>query len=354
MQNTDVKPLVSIIVPVYNVEQYLPQCLDSIVNQTYENIEVICVNDGSPDNSIKILEDYASRDSRIKVVSQKNQGVSRARNLAHQYVNGEYIIYVDGDDWLDVNTCEISVEKAIESSADVVMWSYISEFKNRSDKKIIFDNERIFYKTEVKQMLHRRFIGLSGSELAHPEQADSLCPVWGKMYKSSIILQSNVKFVDLDKIGTYEDGLLNLEVFQYVHKAVYLPMSLYHYRKTNSESQTSKYRPRLIEQWQNLFDKMQQYIGENGLSEEYEDALYNRIALSILGLGLNILSSDLSAKKKKKLIKEIITSDRYKEAYKKLEFKYFPIHWKLFYSFAKSGNATGVYSLLKIIRRMIG
>ena len=71
MQNADVKPLVSIIVPVYNVEQYLPQCLYSIVNQTYENIEVICVNDGSPDNSIKILDDYASRDSRIKVVSQK-------------------------------------------------------------------------------------------------------------------------------------------------------------------------------------------------------------------------------------------------------------------------------------------
>lgn len=354
MQNTDVKPLVSIIVPVYNVEQYLPQCLDSIVNQTYENIEVICVNDGSHDNSIKILEKYASRDSRIKIVSQKNQGVSSARNLAHQYVNGEYIIYVNGDDCLDVNTCEIAVEKAIEVSADVVMWSYISESKNRSDKKIIFDDEFIFDETKVKQMLHRRFIGVSGSELAHPEQADSLCPVWGKMYKSNIILRSNVKFVDLDKIGTYEDGLFNLEVFKFVHKAVYLPMSLYHYRKTNSESQTARYRPRLFEQWQNLFDEMQQYIGENGLSEEYEDALSNRIALSILGLGLNILSSDFSAKKKKKLIKEIITYDRYKEAYKKLEFKYFPIHWKLFYSFAKAGNATGVYSLLKIIRRMIG
>ena len=99
---------------------------------------------------------------------------------------------------------------------------------------------------------------------------------------------------------------------------------------------------------------MQQYIGENDLSEEYEDALSNRIALSILGLGLNILSSDFSAKKKKKLIKEIITSERYKEAYKKLEFKYFPLHWKIFYAFAKAGNATGVYSLLKIIRRIIG
>lgn len=353
MQNIDVKPLVSIIVPVYNVEQYLPQCLDSIVNQTYKNIEVICVNDGSPDNSINILEDYAARDSRIKIVSQKNQGVSRARNLAHQYVNGDYIIYVDGDDWLDVNTCEIAVEKATESSADVVMWSYISESKNRSDKKIIFGDEFIFDETKVKQMLHRRFIGIAGSELAHPEQADSLCPVWGKMYKSNIILKSNVKFVDLDKIGTYEDGLFNLEVFKYVHKAVYLPVNLYHYRRTNSESQTAKYRPGLFEQWQKLFDEMQLYIGDNGLSEEYEDALSNRIALSILGLGLNILSSDFSAKKKKVMIKEIITSDRYKEAYKKLEFKYFPIHWKLFYSFAKAGNATGVYMLLKVIQRII-
>lgn len=353
MQNIDVKPLVSIIVPVYNVEQYLPQCLDSIVNQTYKNIEVICVNDGSLDNSINILEDYASRDERIKIVSQKNQGVSRARNLAHQYVNGDYIIYVDGDDWLDVNTCEIAVEKATESSADVVMWSYISESKNRSDKKIIFGDEFIFDETKVKQMLHRRFIGIAGSELAHPEQADSLCPVWGKMYKSNIILKSNVKFVDLDKIGTYEDGLFNLEVFKYVHKAVYLPVNLYHYRRTNSESQTAKYRPGLFEQWQKLFDEMQLYIGDNGLSEEYEDALSNRIALSILGLGLNILSSDFSAKKKKVMIKEIITSDRYKEAYKKLEFKYFPIHWKLFYSFAKAGNATGVYMLLKVIQRII-
>lgn len=354
MQNIDVQPLVSIIVPVYNVEQYLPQCLDSIVNQTYENIEIICVNDGSPDNSIKILEDYSAKDPRIKVISQKNQGVSSARNFALEFVNGDYIMYVDGDDWLDLQTCQIAVDKAIKVSADVVMWSYVSESKNRSDKKIIFDDEFIFDETKVKQMLHRRFIGVSGSELAHPEQADSLCPVWGKMYKSNIILRSNVKFVDLDKIGTYEDGLFNLEVFKYVHKVVYLPVNLYHYRRTNSESQTARYRPGLFEQWQNLFDEMQQYIGENGLSEEYEDALSNRIALSILGLGLNILSSDFSANKKKKLIKEIITSDRYKEAYKKLEFKYFPLHWKLFYSFAKSGNATGVYSLLKIIRRMIG
>ena len=353
MQNADVKPLVSIIVPVYNVEQYLPQCLDSIVNQTYENIEVICVNDGSPDNSIKILEDYSAKDSRIKVISQKNQGVSSARNFALEFVNGEYIMFVDGDDWLDLQTCQIAVDKAIKVSADVVMWSYVSESKNRSDKKIIFEEECIFDETEVKERIHRRFIGISGSELARPEQADSLCPVWGKMYKSSIILQSNVKFVDLDKIGTYEDGLFNLEIFKYIDRAVYLPENFYHYRKTNSESQTSKYRSRLFEQWQNLFDEMQQYICKNNLPQEYEDALYNRIALSILGLGLNILLSDFSAKKKRKLIKEIITSDRYKEAYKKLEFKYFPLHWKIFYAFAKAGNATGVYMLLKVIQRII-
>lgn len=353
MQNADLKPLVSIIVPVYNVEQYLPQCLDSIVNQTYKNLEIICVNDGSEDSSADILNRYAEQDSRFVIINKENEGVSVARNKALEAVSGEYIMFVDSDDWIDVNTCEIAVGKAVETSADVVMWSYISESKNRSDKKIIFDDEFIFDDTRVKQILRRRFIGISGSELAHPEQADSLCPVWGKMYKSNIILESNVKFIDLDIIGTYEDGLFNMEVFKYVHKAVYLPVNLYHYRRTNSESQTAKYRPRLFEQLLRLFDIMHNYITENNLPQEYENALSNRIALSILGLGLNILSSDLSAKKKKKLIKEIITSDRYKEAYKKLEFKYFPLHWKLFYSFAKAGNATGVYMLLKVIQRII-
>lgn len=353
MQNADVKPLVSIIVPVYNVEQYLPQCLDSIVNQTYENIEVICVNDGSPDNSIKILEDYALRDSRIKVVSQKNQGLSGARNTGIKYASGKYIMFVDSDDWIDLDTCQVAVNAAETNDADFVFWSYVREFENDSKEKLMFwDDGTVFDEKTVKSQLHRRLCGLLGEELSHPEYANAIETAWAKLYLASEIKNNDVKFVDTKEIGT-EDALFNLYALGYVKKGYYIRKCLNHYRKTNSVSLTSNYSRRLYICWQRLFDLMQQYIGENDLSEEYEDALSNRIALSILGLGLNILSSDFSAKKKKVMIKEIITSDRYKEAYKKLEFKYFPLHWKIFYAFAKAGNAIGVYMLLKVIQRII-
>ena len=92
--------MISIIVPVYNVEAYLPQCLDSLINQTYQDLEIICVNDGSTDGSLEILQKYQSKDKRIKVVSQKNQGLSGARNTGISQATGEWIMFVDSDDYL--------------------------------------------------------------------------------------------------------------------------------------------------------------------------------------------------------------------------------------------------------------
>ena len=97
---------ISVIVPVYNVEQYLPQCLDSIINQTYKNLEIICVDDGSPDNSGKILDEYAKKDKRIKVIHQENQGVSVARNTGLDNATGKYIGFVDPDDWIEADYYE--------------------------------------------------------------------------------------------------------------------------------------------------------------------------------------------------------------------------------------------------------
>ena len=94
---------VSIIVPVYNIEKYLAKCLDSLINQTLEDIEIICVNDGSTDNSAEILNEYAQKDCRIKIINQDNAGLSAARNTGINAANGEYIGYVDSDDWIDLN-----------------------------------------------------------------------------------------------------------------------------------------------------------------------------------------------------------------------------------------------------------
>ena len=104
-------PKVSVIIPVYNVEEYLPTCLDSIINQTLEDIEIICVNDGSPDNCLSILNNYAGQDSRIIVINQENTGVSGARNRGLEVAGGKYIVFVDPDDWCEAECLEKAVNE---------------------------------------------------------------------------------------------------------------------------------------------------------------------------------------------------------------------------------------------------
>ena len=106
---------ISIVVPVYNVEKYLRQCLDSIINQTFKDFECICVNDGSTDKSLSILQEYANKDNRIKIIPQKNIGLAGARNTALSVASGKYVLFVDSDDYIDINLCEALYKDAIEA-----------------------------------------------------------------------------------------------------------------------------------------------------------------------------------------------------------------------------------------------
>ncbi len=345
---------ISIIVPVYNVEKYLPKCLDSLINQTYKNLEIICVNDETPDGSLKMLEDYARKDNRIKIISQKNQGSSGARNTGAKYVTGDYIMYVDSDDWVDLDTCEVAVNKAIENDADVVLWSYVREFADLSLPKKIFDEDEIvFNKEEVKYKLHRRLFSLCGEELRYIENADSIVTVWGKLYKAELILSNDIKFVDINLVGTSEDALFNINVFGYAKKAVFVNKCFNHYRKDNMTSLTKTYKEKLFSQWQRLFGFMEEYINEHQCDKVFETALNNRICLSIVGLGLNILNGNKDLKKIKE-IKNVLGCERYRQAYKQLTMKYFPVHWKVFFFFAKHNFALGVYLMLKCIQKLKG
>jgi len=119
-------PKISIIVPVYNVEEYLVKCLDSLVNQTLKDIEIICINDGSTDFSPDILQCYAKKDSRIKVIDKENEGVSAARNTGLDAATGDYILFVDSDDWIDQTTCEQVYAKIVTDSSDLVVFKHIS------------------------------------------------------------------------------------------------------------------------------------------------------------------------------------------------------------------------------------
>lgn len=133
-------PLISVIIPVYKVEDYLERCLESVINNTYMNLEIICVNDGSPDNCQCILEQYAAQDSRIKVIVQTNQGLSAARNTGIDNASGEYLYYLDSDDWIHERAFEFLLRAARESGADIVVGGY----------KRVFYTETFLQKTEAE------------------------------------------------------------------------------------------------------------------------------------------------------------------------------------------------------------
>lgn len=337
-------PLVSIIVPVYNTEKYIRECLNSLCQQNYSHIEIIAVDDGSTDNSLCLLKELSNKDDRLKVFSQPNQGVSAARNLALSQATGIYVMFVDADDWIDPST----IEKCLQAigDADVCFFAYVREFSNRSLPKLLFPQTQHFT-GEACQQLQRRMIGPVGEELVNPGMLDSLGTIWGKLYRRDIL--DGASFIDLKIIGTAEDSLFNCNVFRKVQKAVYINKAFYHYRKFNSGAETKRYKPQLFQQWNRLFEYMKATVTD----EIGQKALYNRIALSIIGLGLNECLSPDTLKVKTAKIAEIINQPHYREAYKELDLAYFPIHWKVFFFAAKHQMARVLMLLVLCIKKII-
>ncbi|MGB3159840.1 MAG: glycosyltransferase family 2 protein [Carnobacterium sp.] len=345
-------PEISIIIPVFNTEKYLEKCVMSILNQTFKNIEVICINDGSSDNSEQVLKKLAAKDSRLICINQKNEGLSAARNTALDYVTGNYIMYVDSDDWIGLNTCELLQRAIVEENADVALCSYIREFSHKSlPKKIFKHKEEVLGQAETSTKLHRRMFGLLGKQMSHPENADAIVTVWAKLYKTDIIKNNQIKFISTKIIGS-EDALFNIYYFGYVKKSVCLSDCLYHYRKDNEVSVTTLYKERLFIQNQMKYDLMEMYIEEHSLSTEYKKSLTNRIALSLLELGLNIMESEKKPYEKITKLKKILSHERYKKAFQEMDYSQLPFYWKLFYGSAKLNFALGVYGLLWAISKL--
>lgn len=347
-------PLVSIIIPVYNVEKYLRACLDSIVNQTYKNIEVICVNDGSPDNSISILNEYASRDKRVIVFDEPNKGVASARNLGIEKATGQLLTFADADDWWELNAFERAVEEMENHSADVVMYSYYRDYANKTlERNDMFSNTFMVFDEAQSVILRKRLFGLSGEELKHIENFDTNNALWSKFYRTEIFKQhQEIRYPDNKRIGSGGDGLLNVYYFKYVRRAVYISDHLYHYRKTNDESIVSSYKPDFFLKRKRLFALYNQVIEAEHLEKEYSDRLSNRIAVSIIGIGLQELSATHSDRKKIHNIRMVLRDDEYKNALKGLSLKFMPFYWKLFFVMCKLKIASIVYILLLFVNRL--
>ena len=344
--------LISIIIPVYNTAQYLDTCLSSVCNQTFTNLEIIIVNDGSTDSSLDIINKYAEQDLRIVVINQKNQGLSSARNSGLEIANGEFIIFLDSDDWLEYNCCEMAFLEAEKSRVDVVLWAYSREYEDKSKITLLFDDVAVNWDNQNIKKLYKRMVGFTGEELKQPQKIDALITAWGKLYKKSII--GNNRFVDTRIIGT-EDALFNIQVFSKVKSATYLPNVLSHYRKNNINSLTHYYKKDLVRQWRELYKRIEMHLDNSHVSEEYYQALSNRKCLGLIGLGINLAEDTaMSFAEKRQELKRLLTLPYYKKALTELEIQYMPIKWQVFFWLAKSQRVTMLYSLLCIMNYLRG
>lgn len=346
------KPKVSIIVPIYNVEKYLARCFDSLLAQDLKEIEIIAINDGSNDLSLEILNKYSLKDNRIKVIDQPNRGVSSARNEGLKVAAGEYIGFVDPDDWVEEDMYITLYNHAICEKADIVMCSYVREFGSHSKvKKFNLPNLICYENDDVKKNFLRRLVGPINEEMSNPELLDAWGTVWSKLYRSEIIKDNGIRFIDLNKIGSNEDNLFNIEVFFNANSFLFVNFPYYHYWRANSNSITTGFKPDLINQWNYLFSYIEMFLKSKNLSHEYYTALNNRISINTLGLGLNTISKENQSSwfMKIKHIRSFLTNKRIKHSFKQLELSKFPIVWRVFYFFAKIRFVVGFYFMLLCI-----
>ena len=215
--------LISVIIPVYNVEQYVESCLNSVINQSYFNLEIILVDDGSTDKSGEICDQYALKDSRIKVIHEENAGLGEARNRGLRIASGDYICFVDSDDWIEEDYCKELIQAAERTNSDIAICGYNECLKEGKTHKVKYDD---CFTTTGKEILHYTMTA-NGKYWFN-------ISVWNKMYKREII--SGLWF----KSRVYEDIMYNAGSMYRANKIAYINQCLYNYRTNREGSIISK------------------------------------------------------------------------------------------------------------------
>lgn len=271
--------MISIIIPVYNGEQYLRACLDSVLVQTYRELEVIVINDGSKDASLEICEEYARKDPRVRVFSQENAGVSAARNRGLAEANGEYIMFVDADDLIPADICRFAAERA--ENYDMLFFDR-TEFWEES----ALDSGRVeCLNSKTKELSTYSKQDWMEAVLGNGYATDGLRlyagMVWGKLYRRSFLQKAEAAFPVDVPLG--EDQLFNLQVLLKQPAARAIPVNAYYYRY-NEASAVHSYNPRFRLADQRHHAKLEEILRAEGFLEFAGDEMAYRRAGGLIHL----------------------------------------------------------------------
>lgn len=263
------KPAISVIIPVYRVEKYIHRCIDSVINQTIRNIEIILIDDGSPDKCGEICDEYARRDSRISVIHKGNEGLSLTRNAGIKQAKGKYIAFLDSDDYIEPNMYETLYQQAEILEAEIVYCNSIKEDINGECKILAdFNTVSVFTDNEIEEIA-KSF--LTNKTLL---QKLLLVTVWHGIYLTSTIKQHNIQFIN-ERMIPSEDKIFHLSLLKHVHKVVFLPEVLHHYCM-NGQSICHTFRYDKYEGWKREREKSLEYFNKPDMIQIINSTFVNQ------------------------------------------------------------------------------
>ena len=241
-------PKISVIVPVYNVEKYLARCLKNIINQTLTDIEIICINDGSTDRSLEILKEFVQKEPRIKLIDQPNAGLSCARNAGMKVAQGEYIGFVDSDDWIDTDFYEKLYAAAKKRDADIAC-GCIKTWRKFNRKDIMLE-----YKAEeVTENIYRKFYLCDIPET---------CNVWNRIYRAGKLKENHIEF---EHGVMYEVVCFTMEVLYYLKKLVVVSGTYYNYERANENSIVKIKSEKAKQDFEHVQKRMMEFLKSKNL-----------------------------------------------------------------------------------------
>lgn len=341
----------SVIIPIYNAEEYLRECLDSVVSQSMKDIEIILVDDGATDTSPAICDEYAEKDSRVRVIHKANGGVCDARNAGIKEVKTEYFTFMESDDWFTQDACEKMWNEKMKHNADFVIGSYYKVSTGGvSVKHPLPEKEIVFDKRKIQDELLVYVMGLTGERLKNPGNVDSLLTDTAKLFKTEIVKNNDIYWIDRKEI--YSDCLeYILRYASFCDVAVYFDEPVYYYRRTNTGSQTAGYRKGTLELWLIQFENMKSFIETNHYDNLWE-AYYSRVCFSIIPIGGNAYRTG-SKKEGLKEVRAALDQSIYKEAFKHFNISALPVHFRPLFYFAKHRMYNAFYEMTVIMRKIM-
>ncbi|MFJ5964518.1 glycosyltransferase family 2 protein [Bacillus sp. NPDC093026] len=315
-------PAISLLVAVYNTSQYVEKCLQSIAEQSFSDIEVILVNDGSTDHSGEMIEAFAERDARFRVIHQSNQGLGAVRNRGIEEAKGTYIAFIDSDDTLAPHYCEAFYQKAEMTGADLVVSEYYIQFEQ---SRRTLSTDLLQYQTEKKTnlmdaLLHGKITGFS----------------WNKLYRRDFMQKHNIRFPLRDELEHIEDQYVTLRCFYLSNVIAFVHAPLYYYR-VHLSSIVQRYQKQYFQHGRTFYDVQRLFLKTYEDLAPYEKALDFFIVNHTLHCMLNEWKSQNSLSFQQRLdhIREMVTNESFQHAVKQVETSKLTMRKRMILFFAK-------------------